>query len=77
MVIARATSREVAFKAATTRDSIVVGQRELTTRRTDGEGLGPEGDNNNKDALELRGDLLHVAYNADLFIASQEDNALE
>ena len=54
MVIASTASRNVAFKVATMRDSITVGQRELMTRRTDtdsnSKGLGSEEDN--KEALE-------------------------
>ena len=47
MVIARTASKNVAFKVATMRDSIIimVGQHEFKMRKTDSEGLGPEDDN--------------------------------
>ena len=47
MVIARTASKNVAFKVATMRDSIIimVGQHEFMMRKTDSEGLGPEDDN--------------------------------
>ena len=45
MVIAGTTSRSVAFKVATMRDSITVGQHEFIMRRTDSNGLGSEEEN--------------------------------
>ncbi len=65
VVIARAASRNVAFKVATTRDSIAVGQHEFIVRRTDSNVLEPEEEN--KEALE------DLTYYADLFIANQEE----
>ena len=64
-------SRNVAFKVATMRDSIMAGQRECIMRKTDSDGVGPEDDNDDKDVLE------DLAYNADLFIANPKNNALE
>ena len=70
MVIVRTDSRNVAFKVSTMRDSITVGQREFTMRRTDSNGL--ESKEENKEALE------DLTYNADLFITNQEEvNMLE
>ena len=59
MVIARAASRNVAFKVATMRDSITVGQH-VIMRRTDSNGFALEEEN--KEALE------DLTYNTDLFI---------
>ena len=66
MVITRTTSRNVAFKVATMRDSITVGEHEFILRRTDSNGLGSEEEN--KEASE------YLTYNADLFIANQEED---
>ena len=49
MVIARTASRNVAFKVATMRDFITVGQREFIMRKTDSNGL--ESEEENKEAL--------------------------
>ena len=65
MVIARTASRNVASKVATMRDFIMEGQHEFIMRRTDSNGLESEAEN--KEALE------DLTYNADLFIANQEE----
>ena len=70
MVIARTASRNVAFKVATMRDFIMEGQHEFIMRTTDSNGLESEAENN--EALD------DLTYNADLFIANQEEiNTLE
>ena len=65
MAIAKTGSRIVAFKVAKMRDSIMEDQDELIIRKSECEELGPEV--NAKAALE------DVGYNADLYIAIQED----
>ena len=68
MAIAKTTSRNVVFKVAKMRDSIMEDQDELITRKSECEELGLEV--NAKAALE------DVGHNADLYIANQEDNTL-
>ena len=65
MAIARAASRNVAFKVAMMKDFIMEGQNEFIMRRTDSNGLESEAED--KEALE------DVTYNAQLFIANQEE----
>ena len=67
MAIAKTASRNVAFKVAKMRDSIMEDQDELIIRKSECEELGLEA--NTKAVLE------DVGHNADLyFIANQEDN---
>ena len=66
MAIAKTASRNVAFKVAKMRDSIMEDQDELIIRNSESEELGL--DANAKDALE------DVGHNADLYIANHEDN---
>jgi len=66
MAIAKTASRNVAFKVAKMRDSIVEDQDELIIRKSECEELGLEA--NTKAVLE------DVGLNADLYIANQEDN---
>ena len=66
MAIAKTTSRNVAFKVAKMRDSIMEDQDELIIRKSESEELGLEA--NAKAALE------DVGHNADLYIANHEDN---
>ena len=66
MAIAKTASRNVAFKVARMRESIMEDQDELIIRKSDCEELGLEA--NNKAALE------DVGHNTDLYIANQEDN---
>ena len=65
MAIARTASRNVAFKVAMMRDFIMEGQHEFIMRRTESNGL--ESEVEDKKALE------DVTYNAELFIANQEE----
>ena len=65
MAIAKTASRNVAFKVAKMRDSIMEDQDELIIRKSECEELGLEA--NTKAVLEDVG-------NADLYIANQEDN---
>ena len=68
MAIAKTASRNVAFKVARMRESIMEDQDELIIRKSDCEEVGLEA-NNNKAALEA------IGHNADLYmIANQEDN---
>ena len=67
MAIAKTASRNVAFKVAKMRDSIMEDQDELIIiRKSECEELGLEA--NTKAVLE------DVGHNADLYIANQEDN---
>ena len=66
MAIAKTASRNVAFKVARMRESIMEDQDELITRKSDCEEVGLEA--NNEAALE------DIGHNADLYIANQEDN---
>ena len=66
MAISKTASRNVAFKVAKMRDSIMEDQDELIIRNSESEELGL--DAIAKDALE------DVGHNADLYIAIQEDN---
>ena len=67
MVIAKTTSRNVAFKVAMMRDFIMEGQHKFIMRRTESNGLESEAED--KEALELE----DVTYNAELFIANKEE----
>ena len=66
MAIAKTASRNVVFKVAKMRDSIMEDQDELIIRNSESEELGLEA--NAKAALE------DVGHNADLYIANHEDN---
>ena len=66
MAIAKTASRNVAFKVAKMRDSIMEDQDELIICNSECEELGLEA--NAKAALE------DVGHNADLYIANHEDN---
>ena len=68
MAIAKTASRNVAFKVAKMRDSIMEDQDELIIiiRKSECEELGLEA--NAKAVLE------DVGHNTDLYIANQEDN---
>ena len=66
MAITKTASRNVAFKVAKMRDSIMEDQDELIIRKSECEELGLEA--NTKAVLE------DVGHNADLYIANQEDN---
>ena len=65
MAIARTAGRNVAFKVAMVRDFIMESQHEFILRRTESNGLESEAED--KEALE------DVTYNAELFIANQEE----
>ena len=66
MAIAKTASRNVAFKVAKMRESIMEDQDELLIRKLEYEEVDLE--TNNKAVLE------DVGQNADLYIANQEDN---
>ena len=66
MAIAKTASRNVAFKVAKMRDSIMEDQDDLIVRKPECDEVGSEV--NTKAALE------DVGHNADLYIAIQEDN---
>ena len=66
MVIAKAASKNVAFKVARIREAIMEDQSEFVMRRSGGEEVGSEA--NNWAALE------DIGHNADLYIANQEGN---
>ena len=66
MAISKTASRNVAFKVARMRESIMEDQDELIIRKSDCEEVVLEA--NNKAVLE------DVGHNADLYIANQEDN---
>ena len=64
MAIAKTASRNVAFKMARARESIMEDQDEFIIRDSGREEVGSEA--NNRAALE------DIGYNADLYIANQE-----
>ena len=66
MAIAKTASRNVAFKVAKMRDSIMEDQDELIIRKSECDELGSE--------LNAKAALEDVGHNADLYIAIQEDN---
>ena len=66
MAIAKTASRNVAFKVAKMRDSVMEDQDELIIRNSESEELGSVV--NAKDVLE------DLGLNADLYIANHEDN---
>ena len=66
MAIAKTASRNVAFKVAKMRESIMEDQDEFLMRKSEHEEVGLE--TNNKAVLE------DVGQNADLYIANQEGN---
>ena len=66
MAIAKTASRNVAFKVAKMRESIMEDQDEFLIRKLEYEEVDLE--TNNKAVLE------EVGQNADLYIANQEDN---
>ena len=66
MAIAKTASRNVAFKVAKMRDSIMEDQDELIIRKPERDELGSE--------LIAKAALDDVGHNADLYIAIQEDN---
>ena len=69
MAITKTTSRNVAFKVARMRESIMEDQDEFIIRSSGREEVGSEA--NNRAALE---DIGYNVYNADLYIANQECN---
>ena len=66
MAIAKTASRNVAFKVAKMRESIMEDQDELLIRKLEYEEVDLE--TNNKAVLE------EVGQNSDLYIANQEEN---
>ena len=66
MAIAKTAGKNVAFKVAKMRESIMEDQDELLIRKLEYEEVDLE--TNNKAVLE------EVGQNADLYIANQEDN---
>ena len=64
MAIAKTASRNVAFKVARIRESIMEGQDELIIRKWNSEEAGLQDDN--------QAVLDDLGYNADLYIANQE-----
>ena len=68
MIIAKTASRNVAFKVARMRESIIEDQDEFIMRKSEYEDVALKA--NNKATLE------DVGHNADLYIANQEDNTL-
>ena len=64
MAITKTASRNVAFKVARMRESIMEGQDELIMRKSDSEEVGLEDDN--------QAVLDDLGYNSDLYIANQE-----
>ena len=66
LVLVKTASRNVAFKVAKMRESIMEDQDELLIRKLEYEEVDLE--TNNKAVLE------EVGQNADLYIANQEDN---
>ena len=65
MVIAKTASRNVAFKVARMRESIMEDQDEFIMRKSGGDEAGSEA--SDKAALE------DIGHNADLYIANKED----
>ena len=66
MAIAKTASRNVAFKVAKMRDSIMEDQDDLIIHKPECDELGSE--------LNAKAALEDVGHNADLYIAIQEDN---
>ena len=66
MAIAKTASRNVAFKVAKMRDSIMEDQDDLIIRKSECDELGSE--------LNAKAALEDVGHNADLYIAIQEDS---
>ena len=66
MAIAKTASRNVAFKVAKMRESVMKDQDEFLIRKSECEEVGLE--TNNKALLE------DIGQNADLYIANQEGN---
>ena len=66
MAIAKTASRNVAFKVAKMRDSIMEDQDDLIVRKPERDEVGSE--------LNAKAALEDVGHNADLYIAIQEDN---
>ena len=70
MAIAKTASRNVAFKVARMREAIMQDQDEFITRNANFEDVVSEA--NDRAILE---DIdIDIGYNADLYIANQEDN---
>ena len=66
MAIAKMASRNVAFKVAKMRDSIMEDQDDLILRKPKCDEVGSE--------LNAKAAVEDVGHNADLYIAIQEDN---
>ena len=66
MAIAKTASRNVAFKVAKMRDSIMEDQDDLILRKPECDEVGSE--------LNANAAVEDVGHNADLYIAIQEDN---
>ena len=66
IIIAKTASRNVAFKVAKMRDSIMEDQDDLIVRKPECDEVGSE--------LNAKAALEDVGHNADLYIAIQEDN---
>ena len=66
MAIAKTASRNVAFKVAKMRDSIMEDQDDLILRKPECDEVGSE--------LNANAAVEDVEHNADLYIAIQEDN---
>ena len=66
MAIAKTASRNVAFKVAKMRDSIMEDQDDLILRKSECDEVGSE--------LNAKAAVEDVGHNADLYIAIQEDN---
>ena len=66
MAIAKTASRNVAFKVAKMRDSIMEDQDDLIVRKPECDEVGSE--------LNANAAVEDVGHNADLYIAIQEDN---
>ena len=76
MAIAKTASRNVAFKVAKMRDSIMEDQDELIIRKSECEELGLEANARLRLKAVLDSTwrwLEDVGHNADLYIANQED----
>ena len=66
MAIAKTASRNVAFKVAKMRDSIMEDQDDLILRKPECDEVGSE--------LNAKAAVEDVGHNADLYIAIKEDN---
>ena len=66
MAIAKTASRNVAFKVAKMRDSVMEDQDDLILRKPECDEVGSE--------LNANAAVEDVGHNADLYIAIQEDN---